>query len=273
MRFTRSAVLPIVSSIVVALVAAGCSSESGGLSDDEQQFADAWASTIEDDEHGFGAEPDDAACMGDAIMAELGAGPFEDAGVSPDDIGDSDDTDSPGKVLGGGVVSDDQTDAILDTWEECVDLPALLAAASASDFDLDEDAEACVADGLAEDDLGRELLRPSFTEDDDTPEEDLLVGFVDLVDTCGGGADGSGADGGGVLVDEIAASLVGGEISEDEARCLAEAVIDDVGLARLVEITAGGDFNNAAPEDQQELAQALLAAAGACDVPLSALGG
>ena len=48
---------------------------------DEQAYADAFAASLVDDENGFGVEPDEAECMGEAVMTELGVEPFEEAGV------------------------------------------------------------------------------------------------------------------------------------------------------------------------------------------------
>ena len=52
---------------IPALALVACSDEEG-LSDEEQEYADAFAITLANDEEGLGVEPDDAECMADALM-------------------------------------------------------------------------------------------------------------------------------------------------------------------------------------------------------------
>ncbi len=239
----------------------------GGLSAEEQELADAWSLTLQDEDDGFAVGQDDADCMGAAIMLEVGVEPFEEADVTADDIGDDEGQNSPGEVLGAGVISEAQADAVLDAWEECVDLAQMLAESASTEFDLDEDGVACFADGLGEGELARDVLRPSFTSDSDDPPEEALGSIVALLDSCGDGE-------GGLLVDSIAEELAAdGSMCEDVAGCFAQAVYDDLGFDRLAELSASGDFEDADPEAQSEITGALIAAAGACDVPVSAFGG
>lgn len=170
---------------VTSLVACG---GDDGLSAEEQEFADAFADSLQDDENGLSASAEEAECMGEAIMAELGTDPFDEEKVSADDITRADDANSPGELLGEGVIGDDQANAIIDVWEEdCVDLDELLAASARNDLDLDDEGEACIADGLAEDALGKEALAASFTSGDDTPDEETLTALFELVESCSGG--------------------------------------------------------------------------------------
>jgi hypothetical protein len=121
---------------VALLAGAACGGDDGGT---QQAYADAWAATLTDDDNGFSVTEDEAECMSTAMMDELGAELFEKAEVEPADIrGDS---DSPGEVLGAGVISDAQADAILDEWEGCADLASSLAEAAVGEFGL--------ADGIA----------------------------------------------------------------------------------------------------------------------------
>ena len=130
----------------------------GDLTTEEQAYADAFAATLVDDGSGFGVEPDEGACMGEAVMAELGVEPFEDAGVTPDDIQPGEDA-SPGAVLGDGAVSQEQAAAITTAWgDDCIDLVAMLVRSAGSETELDPDGEACLTDGLGQDDLAARLL-------------------------------------------------------------------------------------------------------------------
>src|SRR5688500_18334551 len=139
----------VLSVLVLGLAACGDDGSDGAggsagadLTSEEQEFADAWSLTLQDEENGFGVPAADADCMGTAIMAELGTEPFDDAGVTPADIdSDGEDADnSPGEVLGDGVISDAQADAILDVWDDdCASLPELLAESARNEFELDDD--------------------------------------------------------------------------------------------------------------------------------------
>ena len=191
---------------VVAMGLAACSDDggddgdaggSGGSGDSdltsaEQEFADAWSSALQDAEDGFGVPASDADCMGAAIMAELGTDPFEDADVTPADIGDDDEgQNSPGELLGAGVISDSQAEAILDTWDDdCADLADILSASADSELGMDEEGAACFTQGLREGDLARHLLLPAFTSNDDEPDPEALGQMVALLESCGESAGG-----------------------------------------------------------------------------------
>src|SRR3546814_12155165 len=74
--------------LILALVGAAACSDDGGdegsssgdeLSSEEQAFADAWATTLVQEDDGFAAPQDDADCMATAHVVELGTEPFEEA--------------------------------------------------------------------------------------------------------------------------------------------------------------------------------------------------
>jgi hypothetical protein len=263
--------IPLVLASVLVLGACGSDGGEEGLDEDEQAYADAWSATLADgDEDDIQLTDGEADCMGDAVMAELGVEPFEEAGVEADEINqDGDDDDSPGEVLGDGVVSEDQANAVLDVWEGCADLPDAFAGSVATEFDLDDEGRACVTEGLEEQDLVRKGFLTSFTTDDDTPSDDVVEALIDLVGECGGSTATDDQ-----LVESIASSLSeDGSLDQDDATCIAEQVVDDIGADRLIELTGAGDFADAPPEVQAEIGAALSTAAGACGVPLDALGG
>ena len=52
-----------------------------------------------------------------------------------------------------------------------------------------------------------------------------------------------------------------------QARCVAQALVDDLGADRLLEVTGNGDPTSVSPEMQEEYAAAVDAAASACGVP------
>ncbi len=273
--------LALSSFVLFALLgAAACGDDDGGggggggLSAEEQEFADGWAATLSDDEgddDGFSFPEDDAQCMGEAIMAEIGTEPFDEAGVEPGDLDKEGDDDSPGELLGAGAITDEQADAILDAWDGCTDLNGAFIDVVAADSDLDDAARECLAEGLEEDDLVHAGFRASLTQDEADPPEEVIAAIVSLMSSCGG--DGAGT--GGPIVDSIAESLAAdGRLTEEQSQCMAQEMVDAIGMDRMVELgLAGGEFEDADPEIQQEMAGAVLGAAEACDVPISTLGG
>lgn len=210
--------------------------------------------------------------MGKAIMAELGVERFEEAGVEPSDIHveGAEEDDSPGQLLGDGAVTEAEAAAILDTWEaDCADVAALFAQAGAEEFGLEGDGLACLEDRLREDGLARTALMASFTDDDEDPPEEVLTELVAALASCS-------EEGGGLndtLVDSMAESIAAdGELDEEQSRCVAQGMLDALGIERLMELgVSDGLDSGASPEVQQEVAQAVLQAASDCDVPLSSL--
>ena len=251
--------------LTLPALALGACADEAELSDEEQEYADAFAASIEDDEDGFGAEPDDAQCMGDAVMEELGVEPFEEADVTADDIG-GEDTSSPGELLGEGAVTDEQAEAILDDWEGCVDDLAEFMATSAGgeeDFDLDADGETCLADGLDEDGLVRDILRASFTSAEDVPDDEAFLAFFVLINDCARDDDGVG-----LFERQLAESIAqDGTVTPEQAECVVSAVVEDMGEEAFLEyLSAGDDADSSAHAEGFQ--QAYIGAAEPCGVPL-----
>ena len=136
------------------MAACGSSDDSEDASDEEQEFVDAWAVALRDEEEGLPVDAAEAECLATALMAEIGTEPFDDAEVAPDDI---DPEDTVGELVGAGVVSTEQADTILDEWSECIDLAAVMSESATEEFDLGEDGDTCIADGL---EGGRPPARP-----------------------------------------------------------------------------------------------------------------
>jgi hypothetical protein len=76
-----------------------------------------------------------------------------------------------------------------------------------------------------------------------------------------------------VLVDSIAASLAQTQgLEGDQARCIAQHVVDVVGADQLVGIGKGGSLAAAPKAVQEQFASAIIDAARACGVDLSKVG-
>lgn len=250
---------------LVGALALGACSGDGGLSAREQELADAIAADLSDEDDGFGVDAEGGQCIGEAIMEELGAEPFDDAGVEPEDLAGD---ESPGELLGGGTVSDDTADVIVERWFDCVDLPATFAREASDEFGLDAAGVECFEAALRDNGVLVRYLHVSFTSDDREEAQAVLGAIVGLVQGCT-----ATDEGGGILVDSITASLADdGRLTPEQARCVAQQVVDIVGPERLIEIT-GGSFETAPADVQDEFAAAILQATGACGIPPAQLGG
>jgi hypothetical protein len=248
--------------VPLLLVTGACSGDDGSdLPADAQAYADAFAQDLADEDDGFGVSADQGDCIGEAIMGVLGVKVFEDAGVAPVDLGGS---ESPGQLLGEGTVTEAQAAEITDAWKDCVDLVHEFALRSGDQFDLDAGSLDCYEESLEESEILDEYLDVSFRAADTAAGDSVLRRIVGLVQECTVSEDGNG----GVVVDSIAGLLTAnGTVDLVKARCVAQAIVDDLGADRLLELTAGGDPTALSPELQAEYFGAVDAAARSCGVP------
>ncbi|HJR25515.1 MAG TPA: hypothetical protein VJ804_08585 [Acidimicrobiales bacterium] len=256
LRRTLALLLPL------AVVLGACSGDGGSdLSPEAQAYADAFARDLADEDDGFGVSAGEGDCIGEAIMEELGVEVFQQAGVDPEDLGGA---ESPGQLLGEGTVTEEQAAAITAAWKDCVDLVHEFALRSGDQFDLDADGLECYEDALEESNILDEYLEVSFRAADPGAGQSVLRRIVGLVQECTVSEDGKG----GVVVESIAGLLTAnGTVELAQARCLAQALVDDLGAGRLLEVTGNGDPTSVPPEMQEEYVTAVDAAAAACGVP------
>lgn len=257
-RSSRAAVLLALAALVVA----ACSDDEG-LSKEEQEYADVISADMTNDEEGMDVTEEEADCMAEAVMGELGAEPFKENDVEPKDL-EGDET--PGQLLGEGVVSDDQATTIADAWGECSDLPKALSASLTESMELEDEAAQCVEEGLGDGDIVRDYLKAFFTnESEPSPSDPGFAALLDLVTECTAGEDGSG----GLIVDGIAESLAAsGAVSEEQAQCVAQSIVDEIGADVIMEAST-----DPTPELEAQMNQAVLTAAEGCGVTPEQLGG
>jgi hypothetical protein len=279
MRRTTRAVLLLA----LALLGAACggdddpTADSGGgdarpdteLTTEEQAYADAFAEDFVDDEDGLGVSAQDAQCLATVLMAELGTEPFDEAQVTPEDVAGD---ETPGQLLGEGAVTAAEAGAIYTGWEECVDLNTAFADSFQAEYQTDDATRECFRAGMADDDLLRDYMVASFTSGEElVPSEPPLKELVSLIARCTASDTGGS---GGALVDSIAESLAAdGSVTDEQAQCLAQSIVDTIGADKLLEGAGHGDLAKASPEVQQAVVEAITGAAAACGVPLSQLGG
>ena len=265
MRTPRAVTVALVATLVGSLVLAACGGGDDGLSTEEQRYADAFARDFADGDDGLALDDHESQCVGEAIMRELGTTPFKEAEVEPADLAGD---ESPGELLGSGVVSDEQADEIAERWKGCADMAKAFAGEASSQFGLDDDGVACFEDQLRDSEVLDDYLRVSFTSSDAADGRNVLNQIVGLVQQCS--AQGGS---GGVLVDAIAASLAeGGKLTPDEATCVAQHVVDEVGADQLVGIGSGESLADAPDDVQRQFATAIVNAAQSCGLDLSKIG-
>ena len=252
----------------VLLIVAACSSDEGGLSDEEQAYADAFAADFADEDDGIGVDEEEAGCMSAAIMEEVGVEPFEEAEVTPEDLSGD---ETPGQLLGDGAITEEQALDIYAAWGDCADIPAAFAAGAQEQFDADGEAVACLEDGLRDGDALEQYMVESFTDGEEPdPSSPGLGALITLITECTASEEGTG----GALVESIAQSLnEGGQLTPEQSQCVAQSVVDAIGTEALLQAGVSESFESASPELQQQVIQALTDAAEACDVPLAQLGG
>jgi hypothetical protein len=264
MRIPR-AVAATLAPLALGIGLGACGGGDQGLNAAEQRYADAFARDLADGDDGLTFDDEGGRCVGEAIMRELGTRPFLEAKVQPDDLAGD---ETPGQLLGSGKVSEAQAEVIAAKWNHCVDLPKAFAKQAATQFGLDRAGISCFEGQLRKSKVLDQYLVVSFTSDEGSDLQSVLDQLVRLVQTCSAT---KGA--GGVLVDSIAASLAQTRgLEVDQARCIAQHVVDQVGADQLVGLGKGGSLAAAPQEVQEQVAGAIIDAARACGVDLSKVG-
>lgn len=239
-----------------ALVAltSGCSGGSGG----GDAFAEPVAANLRQQ---LGVDREASDCMAEAFVDEVGDEPFEAAGLEPEDLRAE---ASVASQLGRNAIDAGQARAIVQDWGSCTDLPAAYARRISSDYQLDGAEVACLGTALqVERAVLDDYLRRSLVTDRVEELDDPLTAIVVLVQAC---TEEGGR--GGFIVESIAASLArDGQLTADQALCVAQALVDRFGAADLIERTGVGDFETAPPEEQDAFAQGIIDATTACGIP------
>ncbi len=100
---------------------------------------------------------------------------------------------------------------------------------------------------------------------------------VFLVAGCGDDDDGGGGGGRDALISSIADEIsADGSVSDEDAECVAESIVDEVGADRLIDMgldNPDADFDELPEEDSGEILDAVFGAMSDCDIDISSLGG
>lgn len=269
MRSTRG-IGTIAAVLAVVLLAAACSGGSGdgphagALNAEEQELATAFAADLGADT-GVPVTPDQARCISEAVLHELGLRPFHDAGVGPEDLTG---TKTLGELFGKGRVTDAQGTAIAAAWEGCAGTTDAFAEQARVQVGLDEPGVTCFRARLTESGAVQRYRSLSFTTDDPAEVQGVLDQISGFVESC---AKESGQA--ARVVAGMADSIAGkGTMTGDEARCLAQHIVDALGVGNLLSIGSAAGLAAAPIDVQRSVAQGLVDAAAACRVPLERLG-
>ncbi|MGQ0432121.1 MAG: hypothetical protein ACT452_06920 [Microthrixaceae bacterium] len=150
---------------------------SGGLSAEEQGFVD-------DAMDGFDAEEaapiteEDATCMVESFVANLGVDRLDELEITPADFASNDESFPSG-------LTTDEAAQVVDGFDGCIDLANMFLDSLAQDETMSAEARACLAkafDGAAVERIFVTLLTDG--EDALTSDKDFMAEMTAVVSTC-----------------------------------------------------------------------------------------
>jgi hypothetical protein len=159
--------------LVAAAPAVGACSDDGGDAD-AQPYIDALAESFQEEEEGFAPTEEQAECMAEKTIDAIGADTLEEAGITPEEVVDSDGPEDLGLEL-----SEDQATEAARAFFDC-DLSFAEAFAGA---DAEEEAVECIDENLDED-LMVEAIAAQYQGDEETADEIFGELFTDLSSEC-----------------------------------------------------------------------------------------
>lgn len=258
---TRRALALLV--LVPLLLAAACSDGERELTAEEQRYAAAFARDLADGDGGPAITPDQARCVSEVVLRELGVEPFHDAGVEP---GDFEGDETPGQLLGTGRVSDQQAEVIARGWLRCVDLASAFIDQAKGLVDMTEDEQACFREGLDEGGALQEYLEVSFTSDDPADVRAVTTAIAQVLRSCTPAPPAPTEE---QVIDNMASGFLRNQLTDRAgAECLATGIVRRVGLDTLAGMVRDGGLSAPAMEDQRTVSDAMRAAAEECRVAL-----
>jgi hypothetical protein len=157
----------VAAGIVVLATVAGC---GGGSSGDEEAYAAALAGSVRDSMgEDLPVSEGEAQCVGEGVVNVLGVEPFQEAGITPEDIRENPDRDLDELITD---PTPEQAEGFVDVIFECVDMGALFAAgfqASAAEDDvrIPQEKVECIGENFERNDRLRELFAASLLEGTD----------------------------------------------------------------------------------------------------------
>ncbi|MGH9084700.1 MAG: hypothetical protein ACRDYW_04555 [Acidimicrobiales bacterium] len=165
---------------------AACGDDDGGgdLSDADQEYVDAAMATY-DEEEAAPLTEDDARCIVESMVGQLGTDRLEELGVTPESFGSDDESFPEG-------LSEDEANGVVDGFESCADMSQLILDGIAEDESISQEAKDCLADAFDEDTV-RRLFVTMLTQGEDALQDDpeltseLLSVFSECPEALGTG--------------------------------------------------------------------------------------
>jgi hypothetical protein len=159
--------LLVTAGVVALAVAAGC---GGGSSGGEEAYAAAIADSMRAsmaDE--LPVSEGDAQCVGEGVVNVVGVEPFEEAGLTPEDIRQDPERDLDELITD---PTPEQAEGLVDVIFECVDMGALFAAgfqasAAEDDVQVPQEKVECIGENFERNDRLRDLFARSIFEGSD----------------------------------------------------------------------------------------------------------
>ncbi len=149
--------------LVASLVAVSCGDDDGsGLSDDEQDLADALAVSImadNDPDNPFSTE-ENAQCFAEGLVGTLGVARLATLGLA---------ADRESQEAAFAAMTTSERDAVVEVALECTDAPGLMAAEMEA-TGMSSDSARCIVDALGESDFFREAFLAGLAGEEFDPE-------------------------------------------------------------------------------------------------------
>lgn len=211
----------------------GGGSEVPDLSAEEQEQADRVVASLRSDPGGPPLSDDEAECVGARIVTELG--------VERTKTIEWESSEMP-------ALTTDDARGIARAMTDCADLRSMLAESIAEDGEITPDQAECFGQALSDDELV-DILAFAFGSDMSQASDAELTPFADAALEC--------LDFGAVLVEQFSAD---GNVSEASAKCLADALPEDLLRQAFVAGMRGEDTTGV----ETDFLRAILQAAPDC---------
>ena len=154
--------LLVVGGLVLSLSLTAC----GGGGDEAQAAEAISASMMEQDEESFAVDQDQADCVGEGMVDEIGVDQLQDYGMLTDDL-EVDDT------VGEVTMSEEDADAAAEVFVGCVDAAEMFTEEIAADDELTAEQQECIGEVMDEETL-TELFSMMFQGKEDEGMNDLV---------------------------------------------------------------------------------------------------
>lgn len=156
--------------LALTLVLSGC---GGG---DEAQAAEAIsASMMEDSDDEFTVDQEQADCVGEGMVDEIGVDKLQEYGILTDDL-----TSEGAEGLGDTPMEEGDADSAADVIVSCVDAEEMMAEQMAADATMTDEQKECVSEALDEDAL-KQMFSLIFQGKEDQATQDLMGPLMECV--------------------------------------------------------------------------------------------